>query len=420
MTPTPPIAAVPAQPDALRIADEINGAWLENADPEKVDVTMIQAELRRLHAENRVLKDANDNFAIAHDRLHAQVAALTQGAAERAVPGGDVKYALAHADTAADLLMRAHERAPETWRGWYDDALVHIDIARKALAASPAQPAPEPAEIENLRKALQFYADGEHFIKSDDSAWDTVSGEPQNYWCDEAGTATVEDGSIARLALVGQAIKFEDEAQPAPAQDHVQKPAEIEHVAADVSKNGQEPNMSAPAQDGERVACEEDHPTNRHLFKVMCATMGIELGKDRIADALKKVAEFRAARAPVGATGGVQEPFGYWFTDDPKAYAMPGSGFKLGSKPPQNAINMVALYDRPAPAATADALTVEDAELLQRAVADFEDCGETDVPDAALRRFAAMGYLECVHYHVMPAAKDAIDAALAAQQKDTP
>jgi hypothetical protein len=31
----------------------------------------------------------------------------------------------------------------------------------------------------------------------------------------------------------------------------------------------------------------------------MCATMGIELGKDRIADALKKVAEFSAARAPV-------------------------------------------------------------------------------------------------------------------------
>lgn len=54
-----------------------------------------------------------------------------------AVAGPDVRYALAHADTAADLLMRAHEKAPETWRGWYDDALVHIDIARKALAAAP-------------------------------------------------------------------------------------------------------------------------------------------------------------------------------------------------------------------------------------------------------------------------------------------
>lgn len=68
-------------------------------------------------------------------------------------------------------------------------------------------------EIENLRKALKFYGDGGHFIKADDTAWDTVSGEPQNYWCDEAGTATVEDGSIARLALSGQPVHFEDEWQ---------------------------------------------------------------------------------------------------------------------------------------------------------------------------------------------------------------
>ena len=74
-------------------------------------------------------------------------------------------------------------------------------------------------EIENLRKALKFYGDGGHFIKADDTAWDTVSGEPQNYWCDEAGTATVEDGHIARLALSGHLVRFEDDAaQPAAQQ----------------------------------------------------------------------------------------------------------------------------------------------------------------------------------------------------------
>lgn len=36
--------------------------------------------------------------------------------------------------------MDAHTQAPETWRGWYDDALVHIDIARKSLADLAAQP----------------------------------------------------------------------------------------------------------------------------------------------------------------------------------------------------------------------------------------------------------------------------------------
>lgn len=55
-----------------------------------------------------------------------------------------------------------------------------------------------------LRDALKFYADRDHFMLADESAWDTVSGEPQNLWCDEAGTAMVEDGSIARAALAAQ------------------------------------------------------------------------------------------------------------------------------------------------------------------------------------------------------------------------
>lgn len=53
---------------------------------------------------------------------------------------------------------------------------------------------------DRMREALTFYAQGEHF-HFDRAAWDTVSGEPQNYWCDEEGTATVEDGTIAKLAI---------------------------------------------------------------------------------------------------------------------------------------------------------------------------------------------------------------------------
>lgn len=71
-------------------------------------------------------------------------------------------------------------------------------------------------EIERLRAALKFYADGSHFNLSDDTAWDTVSGEPQNWWCDEAGTATIEDGSIAKMTLSGdltaEQIRAMDEA----------------------------------------------------------------------------------------------------------------------------------------------------------------------------------------------------------------
>lgn len=57
------------------------------------------------------------------------------------------------------------------------------------------------AENRALRKALAFYANGEHFARTDANAWDTVSGEPSNFWCDIEGTATVEDGSIASMVL---------------------------------------------------------------------------------------------------------------------------------------------------------------------------------------------------------------------------
>lgn len=62
----------------------------------------------------------------------------------------------------------------------------------------------ENAARVDLVAALQWYADGLHFDTASPDAWDTVSGEPQNWWCDEAGTATVEDGSIAAMVLRGE------------------------------------------------------------------------------------------------------------------------------------------------------------------------------------------------------------------------
>ena len=66
-----------------------------------------------------------------------------------------------------------------------------------------------------------------------------------------------------------------------------------------------------------------------------------------------------------------------------------------------------------APAAQGDALTPEDADQLEKVIDDFNERGETDVPNTALQRYAAMGYLECSYYHVLPAARAAIDAARA-------
>lgn len=70
-------------------------------------------------------------------------------------------------------------------------------------------PAPVDGEIARLRQALKFYADGDHFTRHQPEAWDTVSGEPSNFYEDEAATATVEDGSVAKAALDG--IELQDE-----------------------------------------------------------------------------------------------------------------------------------------------------------------------------------------------------------------
>jgi len=119
----------------------------------------------------------------------------------------------------ADILSRTAValRGPEpegTRWGWSHlpervaAAIAAIDVMQKAAALNGAEVerlrmenAEMRRKVEALREALRFYAQREHFALSDANAWDTVSGEPQNYWCDDAGTATVEDGATARAAL---------------------------------------------------------------------------------------------------------------------------------------------------------------------------------------------------------------------------
>ena len=81
---------------------------------------------------------------------------------------------------------------------------IQAECCRQAARHMEELQASKDSEIQTLRAALQWYADGLHFDKASPDAWDTVSGEPQNWWCDEAGTATVEDGSIAKMTLAGE------------------------------------------------------------------------------------------------------------------------------------------------------------------------------------------------------------------------
>lgn len=125
-----------------------------------------------------------------------------------------------------ETLRSLHERfhscsvagtsAEEAYDSFYQFGVA--DVLSKARPNTAEGEAHGKAQVDaaDLRKALQFYADGHHFVMHDETAWDTVSGEPVNFYEDEAGTATVENGSIAKLALAGHPIKFEDEDIAAP------------------------------------------------------------------------------------------------------------------------------------------------------------------------------------------------------------
>lgn len=78
-------------------------------------------------------------------------------------------------------------------------ARVHRMLSKPEDAPSAAA----SAEVVRLREALQFYARRDHFQLHQPDAWDTVSGEPVNFYEDESNTATVEDGSVAKAALDG-------------------------------------------------------------------------------------------------------------------------------------------------------------------------------------------------------------------------
>lgn len=97
------------------------------------------------------------------------------------------------------------------WVGMYDlwatrtgfDSYHADDVKALCKEGWDAGQAQLRAENERLRQALRFYAHRCHLTLGDPHAWDVVSGEPPNYLCDEAGTATIEDGTIAQMALRG-------------------------------------------------------------------------------------------------------------------------------------------------------------------------------------------------------------------------
>ncbi|WP_137917120.1 hypothetical protein [Hydrogenophaga sp. 2FB] len=78
-------------------------------------------------------------------------------------------------------------------------ALLGVKVEEASLVTAGAE-----NEDSEMRQALRFYAEGNHFIPVNPDDWESVSGEPGNFLEDEAHTATVEDGTVAKRALAAK------------------------------------------------------------------------------------------------------------------------------------------------------------------------------------------------------------------------
>ncbi|AOJ81173.1 hypothetical protein WS86_11500 [Burkholderia savannae] len=86
------------------------------------------------------------------------------------------------------------------------------EIWQASAAASPAAAIPQP-----VLDALRFYANGHHFnIDRDHQDFDTVSDEAVNWLFSERDDdcTMIEDGSIAKAALCGGVLGFEEPEAP--------------------------------------------------------------------------------------------------------------------------------------------------------------------------------------------------------------
>ncbi|KVZ57560.1 hypothetical protein WL19_03595 [Burkholderia ubonensis] len=109
-------------------------------------------------------------------------------------------------------------------------------IARYALAPveQPAAALPQP-----VLDALRFYANGSHFnIDNDHQDFDTVSGEPVNwlYSMRDDDTTMIEDGSIAKAALCGKPLGFEDPESPVEGEVFGARPAAAQAVVTELAR----------------------------------------------------------------------------------------------------------------------------------------------------------------------------------------
>ncbi|MFP3652252.1 MULTISPECIES: DUF551 domain-containing protein [Burkholderia] len=131
---------------------------------------------------------------------------------------------------------------------------------------APAQAAEPVALPQPVLDALRFYANGHHFdIDAEHQQFDTVSGEPANWLFSERDEdcTMIEDGSIARAALCGGLLGFEEPETPLEGEGFAAAPqppaqADAREALTDEQRGALQACVDVMLHDG--VPVDAEHP----------------------------------------------------------------------------------------------------------------------------------------------------------------
>jgi hypothetical protein len=120
------------------------------------------------------------------------------------------------------------QNVPVSWDTIKDIYKAAVALLAKAAPAAPVQTSTLSGALNHARDALRFYANQGHFHMHQPDEWDTVSGEPQNFYEDNSQTATVEDGWVAKQALedIAGVERYASVAAPVQAEQAQAEPSE--------------------------------------------------------------------------------------------------------------------------------------------------------------------------------------------------
>ncbi|CAJ3499981.1 gp43 [Burkholderia pseudomallei] len=274
---------------------------------------------------------------------------------------------------------------------------------------------------QSVINALRFYANGHHFnIDENHQQFDTVSGEPQNWLCSERDDdcTMIEDGSIAKAALCGGVLGFEESEKPiegevfTAAQQPAQADARVGLTAAARATIMDACRSISRGADGLKAGCAigdewpdaEDKAFYDAELRLLARLVALLNDSGQSEPETATVARIEQLRKALFESRDAMRVMSNWAKKPDPA----GHSWAVRMVDRANA----ALNGEPEPRAEVMLFADNDErDEFIRVCQDFDDDGETCVDYELLMKWASNGLLDCDHFTITKKGRAAIDAA---------